>query len=1193
MPDGSSGYGFGQDDADTHFNKLIADAGTTGFFTRLGPDHCAHFTEGTGTLLVCFEHLDALQRADRDGLGLGRQVQARTGSPQLTVLTTRTHGFRDAAVIDFFDRLVDDSFFEGFERIVFFGARATGHAAACFSVAALGAELVLIQPKSTSTPSPSADVDTIINHPISDLTNRYANAPQMARTAARALILLDPHVRANVVHASRFEGDQTDHLHLPHLGEDGEAALEAAGLIGPLLDLVVTGQPSTSEIARLLRPRRQTPAYMRGVLGAIDVSKRPARAGIVARFAQAKFADAGFEADVAVAEQALAQQQSAPVPEVTPEALDETSQDVDLPEPAALESAEPAEDEAELEVETDEGIEAPAVTDPVSKVEAAPEAQAEPEAPASAPQALEIPPEPQTAPVPIVEDASGANEPAFEQAEKAPEPEAPAPHVAAATQTHTETLPAVITAPKPRLRLLRLLALLSSLVTAPLYAGALATVLVVFGFAREIPHEDTLVNYSPALTTRVVAASGQPLDTFEQVRRDYVPLDDIPFIVQQAFISAEDKNFFDHKGIDPRAIAIAAYEAVSSFGADTRGASTITQQVMKNLILDDAPMLERKVLELALASRVEQRIGKQKVLEIYLNEIFLGQNAYGVAAASEAYFNKPLSSLVPHEAAVLAALAQSPSRLHPVRNFERLMARRNYVLREMYENGYLSRAGLEAELAQPIATVQTGDKPDPDLELPERTYLTDGIRRELSRTLGADAFLTGGLSVQASFEPRLQAIAERALRRGLESHDRGQRVFRPTGLTIDEALLEDEDAWRAALARTNIARDIDLGAQWRPAVVLSLSTRNARIGIEGVAEDADGHWLSYGNTRWRWRQTPEGRKGPWASRMSHLVKKGEVVHVRAILDRNGNFVRWSLRQIPELQGGFTAMEVDTGRVIAMQGGFSYQHSPFNRATQALRQPGSTFKPIVYAAALNDGFRPTSQVLDAPITIQTETGPWRPENSDHRSLGYAPMRVGLERSRNLMTVRLARDIGLAPIGALAENLNLYDEMLPNMANVLGAQETTLTQMVAAYASFANGGFQVQPTLVEQVFDRHGQPLEGIGSLQASARNNLRVLEPDIAYDLTQMLRGVIRRGTARNQVSLNVPVAGKTGTTDDAKDVWFIGYTTTVAAGCYIGYDLPRPIGPGATGASVCAPVFEEFMREAVKEFGGSTFAIVQ
>ncbi len=1154
MPDGSSGYDFGHSDADTQFSNLISDIGPKGFFVRLGPDHCAQFTEGTGALLVSFEQLDTREAPHRDGLSLARHVQARTGIPQLTLFTTHAHGFRDAAVIDFFDRLVDDSFFEEFERVVFFGAGATAHAAACYSVVALGAELVLIQPKSTAGPSISPRIDHLMTTPPSDLTHRYTNAPQMVRSAARALILLDPNLRSNVVHASRFEGDQTTHVALPHLGEDGSGGLEAAGVLGPLLDAIVTAQPTTTEIVQVLRRRRQTSEYMRRVIDTLDVTKKPFLVSMAARYAEERFKGAGFAADVEAARMELErrQHQDIVVDADCDARRDKTLAETDLETPAGTTDAD-HEDAQDLD-----------------------------------------PSDPTPAP-----DSSGT-----------PDPMLPEPAILAQTETH-ET-PLIIAPSKPpqtpdsttqrapaatrtrtKRRVIRPLALLLALIKAPIHALVVATLLVVFGFGREIPNENILVSYTPALTTRVVADTGKALDSFEVVRRDYVPLEDIPPLVQQAFISAEDKNFFIHKGIDPRAIAIAAFEAISSLGEDTRGASTITQQVLKNLILEDAPLLERKVLELALASRVEERIGKDKVLEIYLNEIFLGQNAYGVAAASEAYFNKPLAELSPHEAAVLAALAQSPSRLHPVRNSERLMARRNYVLREMYQNGYLARPALEAEASLPIATVQTGDRPDPDLDLPERTYLTDGIRRELSQTLGAEAFLSGGLRVQASFEPRLQAIAERALRRELERHDRSKRVWRPTGLTIDEAALSDEAAWRAALARTNIARDITLGSEWRPAVVLSLSTRNARIGIEGVAEDADGHWLPYSQTRWRWRAQPDGRKGPWASRMRHLLKVGEVVHVRAIEDRNGRFIRWSLRQIPELQGGFTAMEVDTGRVVAMQGGFSYQHSPFNRATQAQRQPGSTFKAVVYAAALNEGYRPDSRVLDTQITIQTETGPWRPENYDHRSIGRAPMRVGLEQSRNLMTVRLADDIGLAPIGALAENLQIYDEMLPNMANVLGAQETTLTQMVAAYASFANGGFPVRPTLVEQVLDRSGQPLDGIGSLHPPAQQAPRVLEPEIAYEITQMLRGVIRRGTARNHVSLNVPVAGKTGTTDDAKDVWFIGYTTTLAAGCYIGYDLPRPIGPGATGASICAPVFEEFMREAIKEYGGSSFAIMQ
>lgn len=729
-----------------------------------------------------------------------------------------------------------------------------------------------------------------------------------------------------------------------------------------------------------------------------------------------------------------------------------------------------------------------------------------------------------------------------------------------------------------------------------LVTTVMVLLILVFLFAREFPNKEALVNYEPNLMTHIYGQDGEILDEFAITRRIYVPIEQIPDTMQQAFISAEDKNFFTHSGFDLRAIAIAFYEAIRSGGQNTRGASTITQQLLKNVAFRGEQIVDRKIYEIVLAGRIERLLGKDKVLEIYLNEIFLGQNAYGVGAAAQTYFNRPLDELSYRDAAVLAALAQSPSGLHPVRNSARLMARRNYILEEMFENEFISKQTYDFEVSQPIETVQDGSFAAYAEALPARTYFSDGIRRQLSDDLGEEAFLAGGLSVRASLDEGLQAVAARALRRGLESYDRARRVWRPTGITIDPSKLGDESAWRAALSGVNIARDINLSGAWVPAVVLSLGQRNVRIGIEGVAEDADGHWLQGRHMNWTNRQNADGSRGRWTSRASDLLREGEVIHVRALTDRNGRFLRWSMRQVPELQGGFMAMEVNTGRVIAVQGGFSYQHSPFNRATQALRQPGSTFKPVVYAAALDAGYSPTSRVLDGNISIETAEGIWRPRNAGYDTIGYAPLRIGLEQSRNLMTVRVAQDVGLERIGNLAEGLGLYEQMELHIANALGSQETTLANLVSAYATIVNGGRLVQPTHVDEVLDRYSAPLFQIDrdldpSIATSLHGGPQVLDPITAYQVTSMMQGVIARGTARSSVSLPVPTAGKTGTTNEAKDVWFVGFTSNLVAGCYMGFDTPRTLGSNATGGSFCGPVFQEFMTEAVKQYGGSAFTV--
>ncbi|HFQ15756.1 MAG TPA: PBP1A family penicillin-binding protein, partial [Rhodobacteraceae bacterium] len=665
--------------------------------------------------------------------------------------------------------------------------------------------------------------------------------------------------------------------------------------------------------------------------------------------------------------------------------------------------------------------------------------------------------------------------------------------------------------------------------------------------------------------------------------------------------SAEDKNFYFHKGYDPRGMLAAAITALR--GGRLRGASTITQQVMKNFLLSSDRSAERKIKELILATRLEETLSKDEILALYLNEIFLGQNSYGVTAAAQTYFNKTLDQLAPHEAAMLAAMPQAPGKFHPVRGKERLTERRNYVLREMFQNGYIDEATYLSEKAMPLRSVQNGDFPAFKDSLPPRDYFTDEIRRQLSRDFGADEFFTGGLAIRATVDPQLQRKAAEALRRGLESFDRRQGVWRPTGIVLTEEQMADEASWRAALADTEMARDIE---GWHVAVVLEVGARDARIGIEGVDEPEGGNWIPAKDVTWARRLNEDGSKGRKARVAGDLLRVGEVVHVRAMTsDSDGSFLRWTLRQIPELQGAFMAMDVNTGRVLAMQGGFSYQQSVFNRATQASRQPGSGFKPFVYAAALDSGFSPATIILDAPIEVDTGAGIWRPKNASNTFLGPVPMRLGIERSRNLMTVRLAQEVGMDVVATYAERFGVYDKLEPFLANALGASETTVFRMVSAYAMFANGGERVEPTLVDRVQDRYGKTVyrhdprvcvdcetpdlpAGLGPRITSDRE--RVMDPVTAYQLTSMMRGVVERGTAAGKVDLGVPTAGKTGTTNDSRDVWFTGFTSNIVAGCYMGFDTPRSI-PGGSGGSFCAPVFNEFMKVAVAKYGSGPFKV--
>ncbi|CAM9918794.1 unnamed protein product [Chrysoparadoxa australica] len=459
---------------------------------------------------------------------------------------------------------------------------------------------------------------------------------------------------------------------------------------------------------------------------------------------------------------------------------------------------------------------------------------------------------------------------------------------------------------------------------------------VFWMYGRDLPSHDHLAQYTPPTISRIYSTEGAVIDEFAQERRLYTPAAQIPDLVKDAFISAEDKNFYTHQGYDLRGIAAAAVQAVQTRGRDVRGASTITQQVMKNFLLSGDRQAERKIKEIILASRVENALSKEKILELYLNEIFLGQNAYGVTAAAQVYFNKSLSELAPHEAAMLASLPKAPSDYHPVRRKERLQERRDFVLKEMNENGVIDDATYEIEVAQPLRSVQNGDFEPYQLSLPPRDYFTDEIRRQLSRDFGEDQFFSGGYAVRATLDAEMQEKAAASLRRALEKFDRGQGKWRGTGKTLDAALLSDETAWREALAQVRVARDVTLGNPWHVAVVREVRDNSLLIGIEDVAlDDPRGAEVPRSDTDW------------FSGSLKENFEVGDVVHVRAITqDNDGAFMRWSLRQVPEVQGGFMAMDAHTGRVIAMQGGFSYQHSVFNRATQAQRQPGSTLKPIV-------------------------------------------------------------------------------------------------------------------------------------------------------------------------------------------------------------------------------------------------------
>ncbi|MEE9455009.1 MAG: penicillin-binding protein 1A [Paracoccaceae bacterium] len=728
-----------------------------------------------------------------------------------------------------------------------------------------------------------------------------------------------------------------------------------------------------------------------------------------------------------------------------------------------------------------------------------------------------------------------------------------------------------------------------------LIMGGLGLMTLFWIYSQDLPNHEQLATYDPPTLSRIYSGRGIVMDEFARERRIFTPPDEIPGLIKAAFISAEDKNFYHHAGYDPLGIVKALIDAAR--GGRLRGASTITQQVMKNFLLDGSRKIERKIKEIVLAARIENTLTKDQILSLYLNEIFLGRNSYGVTAAAQTYFGKSLEELSIAEAAFLAVHPKDPNDYHPVRNHDRAVARRNFILKEMAENGYITTAEAEEAKASPLLTVQGGHLPSARSRMPARSYFTDEIRRQLSRSLGEEQLFAGGLSIRSTMDPELQRVAAKALQNRLVEYDRALETYWGALGNIAGADAMSEPEWRKALDDMTLPRDIE---DWYLAVVLKVGETSVRIGIEGEAEDDDGHYLFVKNATWARALTEDNKPGKTPKTAADIWALGDVVLVSNSA-KDGEAPEWQLEQVPALQGAFMAMDTVTGRVLAMQGGFSYQTSVFNRATQAKRQPGSAFKPFVYASALDNGYTPATIVVDAPIEVETGEGIWRPQNSSHKFYGPAPMRTGIEFSRNLMTVRIAQSIGMDVVSAYAERFGVYKEMPELLSYSLGAGETTLLKMVAAYGMFANGGKQIAPTLVDRVQDRYGNTIfrhdqrvcsDCQGPDMATARepwvkdNARRIMDQVTAYQLTSMMQGVVARGTASRTVGsvLGVPIAGKTGTSNDSKDAWFIGFTPKIVAGCYIGYDSPKPMGRGAYGGTLCGPVFAEFMKVALEMF---------
>ncbi|MGP1396948.1 MAG: penicillin-binding protein 1A [Inquilinaceae bacterium] len=741
--------------------------------------------------------------------------------------------------------------------------------------------------------------------------------------------------------------------------------------------------------------------------------------------------------------------------------------------------------------------------------------------------------------------------------------------------------------------------ILSSVAFLAVLGGA-AAFLALSYFSRDLPDYSQLAVYEPPITTRLHAADGRLMAEYAFENRLFVPIEAIPDQVIQAFVSAEDQNYYQHHGIDFVGIGRAIVTNLRNLGSDRRlvGASTITQQVAKNFLLTNDVSFERKIREQLLALRIERTFSKDQILELYLNQIYLGRGSYGVASAALNFFDKPLTELTLAETAYLAGLPKAPNNYHPVFRRDAAIARRGYVLQRMADDGVITTAEQREAGSQPLEV-----RGRSTTERVTADYFAEEVRRELQQIYGDDALYAGGLSVRTTVDPDLQEIAERVLRDGLIAYDRRHGWRGPI------ATFDNFDDWPRRLGE--IARPAGSGA-WQLAVVLEVDAGEALIGLS----DRRRGRIALEDVIWARPWRPGQRLGPAVDAMTDVLALGDVILAEPLYDDavadgvqqtgeadGGDGDRpaplYGLRQIPAVQGAVVAMDPHTGRVRAVAGGYSFEMSEFNRATQAARQPGSAFKPFVYLAGLESGYTPSTVLLDSPLAIDQGAGLglWRPSNYSEDFLGPTPMRTGIEKSRNLMTIRLLQQIGLEPVREVAQRFGIMDSMPLLYSMALGAGETTPLQLTTAYAMLVNGGLEVSPSFIDRIQDRTGETIYSRDQRPCPSCENVewagqetpeppdtrkRIADPIPTYQMVSMLEGVVQRGTARRLAALGVPLAGKTGTTNDYFDAWFMGFTPDLAVGVFVGFDNPRTLGDRETGSSAAVPIFGAFMAEALE-----------
>ena len=697
---------------------------------------------------------------------------------------------------------------------------------------------------------------------------------------------------------------------------------------------------------------------------------------------------------------------------------------------------------------------------------------------------------------------------------------------------------------------------------------------ILWAFSNNLPDYKFLKNYKPSVSSKVYSGDGELVSDFSTEKRIFIPYKAIPVIIINSFLSAEDKNFFSHPGVDAKGVMRAVINNISNIISSRRleGASTITQQVAKNFLLTNEVSLNRKIKEAILAFRIERALSKERILELYLNQIYLGEGAYGVASASLEYFDKPISELNYEEAALLAALPKAPSRYNPYKNIELAKFRRDLVLKNLLENNYINKNNYKKFITNKIIL-----KKRKKVFLEDTRYYVEDIRKDVLDKLGFDKVYKQGLNINTPINLNLQKIATQSLRDGLISYDK-RRGWHGAVLKA-----KNIDNWINELKKFKLEKSIN----WELAIIKKIS----KFSVEIETEKKFKGKINYENISWTKQEFNE------------LLSIGDVVYVENI---NDNI--FALRQLPSVNGGIVVMDPFTGRVLALSGGFSFKKSEFNRATQALRQPGSAFKPFIYALALENGYTPSTLILDAPLVLEqgSDLKMWKPENYGKKFYGPSTLRMGLEKSRNLMTVRIAQDLGIKKIVNFSKQLGIYDDPRELLSISLGSAETTLLKLTSAYSSFVNGGKLIKPIMIDRIQDSEGNTIfnnekrECINCDQLSflsenypkiEDNFPKIFSAQTAYQMTSILEGVIKNGTGKNLKSLNLDLGGKTGTTNGNTDTWFVGFTSKLVVGVYVGSDNPKPLGKYETGAKTALPIFKSFIKNAVNKEEARPFKV--